>query len=247
MGLAIWSIFKKEFGSFFGSLIGYLFIAIFFAATGVYMWVVPGFNVFDNGFADLEILFSTSPYLFVIFIPAVTMKSIAEERNKGTLELLLTKPISIDSILLGKFLACFTIVFFALLPTWIYYFSIYQLASPVGNVDSSGIIGSYIGMLLLACVFTACGILASSLTDNQIVSFIIGVFLCYFFYQGFDALATFGFDGDIKIIISKMGVMFHYEPISRGLLDSRDLFYFLFTTIMLVYFAKVVLLYQNRD
>src|SRR5688500_1289529 len=182
-------VLSKEFNSFLNSLIAYVVIGVFLTGIGLLMWVFPETSVLDYGYADMETLFTLGPYVFMFLIPAITMRSFAEESKGGTLELLLTKPLSDWDIILGKFFACFFLVLLSLLPTLIYYFSVYALGNPVGNIDTPGVMGSYIGLILLGAVFCAIGIFASSITNNQIVSFIFAAFLCYFLFGGFESLS----------------------------------------------------------
>jgi ABC-2 type transport system permease protein len=221
----IW-IFVKEFNGFLNSLIAYIVIGVFLTAMGLLIWVFPETSVLDYGYADLNTLFNMGPYVFVFLIPAITMKSFAEEKKMGTLELLLTKPLSDWQILLGKFLAAFALVVVALIPTWIYYFSIYRMGNPAGNIDTPGVIGSYIGLTLLGGVFCSVGILASSLTTNQIVAFILAAFLCFILYSGFDSLSSLATGSAAVLWIRQLGIVYHYEAMSKGLVDSRDLIYF---------------------
>ncbi len=232
-------VFSKEFNSFLNSLIAYIVIGAFLTGIGLLMWVFPETSVLDYGFADLDTLFSMGPYVFIFLIPAITMKSFAEEKKMGTLELLLTKPLSDWSVVLGKFLAAWALVFLALIPTVIYYYSVYRLGNPVGNIDSAGVLGSYIGLALLAMVFCAIGLLASSLTANQIVSFILAAFLCFIVYMGFDSLSSFG--GNSALTVKQVGILYHYESLSKGLIDSRDVIYFFSVTGFILLTTKVVI------
>ncbi|KXK30537.1 MAG: gliding motility-associated ABC transporter permease GldF [Bacteroidetes bacterium OLB12] len=175
---------------------------------------------------------------FIFLVPAITMKSFAEEKKLGTLELLLTKPLSDWDVVLGKFLAAFALVLLALVPTVIYYLSVYQLGNPVGNIDSAGVWGSYIGLALLAMIFCAIGLLASSLTTNQIVSFILAAFLCFLIYTGFDSLATFG---NNALLIKQLGILYHYDSLSKGLIDSRDVVYFISITAFILVATRTVI------
>lgn len=230
----MFSIFKKEIRSFFGSLIAYLVIAVFLLGISLFMWVFPNSNVLDYGYADMDTLFSMSPYIFLFLIPAITMRSFAEERKTGTIELLFTRPLQVYEIVLGKYLACFCLVLFALLPTLLYYYSVYQLGNPVGNVDTAGMVGSYFGLVLLGAVFTAIGVCASAFTKDQIISFILAFFLCFVFYQGFSSLASADDAGGFSYWVMQLGIDYHYNTIRKGLIDSRDLIYFLsIITIML--------------
>lgn len=241
----MFSIYKKELHSFFNSLIAYLVIGIFLLATGLYIWVVPEYNIFDNGFADLQILFDSAPYLLMFLIPAITMRSIAEEIKMGTLELLLTKPISEFEIVIGKYLASLSIVLFAIAPTFVYFYSIYQLANPIGNIDSAGIVGSYFGIILLGAIFTSCGIFASTLGDNQITSFIYAIILCFFFFNGFSTISTFGLFANYQGFINKLGIGYHYETLSKGLIDLRDIFYFIASISIMLYASVLTLKSRN--
>src|SRR5688500_16303681 len=179
----------KEFNSFLNSLIAYIVIGVFLTAIGLLMWVFPETSVLEYGYADMETLFSLGPFVFIFLIPAITMRSFAEETKGGTLELLLTKPLSEWDIILGKFLACFFLFLLSIMPTVIYYLSVYALGSPVGNIDTPGVMGSYTGLALLGAVFCAIGIFSSSITRNQVISFIVGAFVCYFFFAGFESLS----------------------------------------------------------
>ena len=241
----LFTIYKKELNSFFNSLIAYLVISVFLLSTSMYIWIIPEYNIFDTGFADLEILFDSAPFLFIFLIPAITMKSFAEEFKLGTLEILLTKPISEFEIILAKFFASLTIVCLALLPTLVYFYSIYQLASPLGNIDSAGILGSYLGLFLLASVFTASGIFASTLSDNQIVSFIVAIILSFFFYAGFQVISTLQIFSNFSNVILKFGIGYHYDSLSKGLIDSRDVFYFFASSIVLLFASKLVINARN--
>lgn len=232
-------VFVKEFNSFLNSLIAYIVIGSFLTGIGLLMWVFSETSVLDYGFADLDTLFSMAPYVFIFLIPAITMKSFAEEKKMGTLELLLTKPLSDWNVVLGKFLATCALVLLALLPTLIYYYSVYLLGNPVGNVDSAGVMGSYLGLALLAMVFCAVGLLASSLTSNQIVSFILAAFLCFIIYTGLESVSSFG--GNAALLIKQVGIIYHYESLSKGLIDSRDVIYFLSVAGFILLTTKVVI------
>jgi len=237
----MWPIYLKELNSFLNSLIAYLVIGIFLVMTGLLMWVFPETNVLDYGFADLETLFSMGPYVFMFLIPAITMRSLAEEKKGGTMEMLLTKPLSDLQIILGKYLACFSIVVLALIPTLIYFYSVYQLGNPVGNIDVPGVVGSYIGLLFLGAVFTSIGIFASSLTENQIVAFILAVFLCFLIYTGFSSLARLKALEAISLGMMQWGILYHYESMSKGLIDSRDVAYFLSVIGLMIFLTRFVL------
>jgi len=232
-------VFKKEFNGFLHSLIAYLVIGIFLTAMGLLIWVFPETSVLDYGYADLDTLFSMAPYVFIFLIPAITMKSFAEERKLGTLELLLTKPLTDWDIVLGKFFAAFALVVVALLPTLIYYFSIVKLGNPVGNIDTAAVVGSYVGLLFLAAIFCAIGIFTSTLSNNQIVAFLLAAFFSFLMYTGFDSLSSFA--GSQALLVKQFGILYHYESLGKGLIDTRDIIYSLSAAGLLLLFTKVVL------
>ena len=219
-------IFFKEFNGFLNSLIGYLVVGVFLVVMGLLMWVFPETAVLDYGYADMGTLFTMGPFVLIFLVPAITMRSLSEEKKLGTLELLMTKPLTETDIVMGKFLASFLLVIVSLAPTIIYYFSIFQLGSPQGNIDTPGIIGSYVGLALLGGIFCALGVFASAVTPNQIVSFIISAFLCSVFYSGFDSIASLFSSGEVSLSVKQLGILYHYESMSKGLIDSRDLVYF---------------------
>jgi ABC-2 type transport system permease protein len=237
----MYSIFKKELNTFLSSLIAYLVIIIFLTAVGLFVWVFPDTNVLDYGFADLSSLFSLAPYIFLFLIPAITMRTFAEEKKSGTMELLLTKPLTDWDIILGKYFSSLFLVVIALLPTLIYYYTIYQLGNPAGNVDSAGIVGSYIGLILLGAVFTAVGTFASSISENQIVSFIIAVFFCFLLYAGISAMASLPVWGDAAWLVSQFGLDYHYNALSKGLIDTRNVLFFLSVLFIALSASKLVL------
>ncbi len=232
-------VFKREFNGFLHSLIAYLVIGIFLTAMGLLIWVFPETSVLDYGYADLDTLFSMAPYVFTFLIPAITMKSFAEERKLGTLELLLTKPLTDWDIVLGKFFAAFALVMVALLPTLIYYFSMVELGNPVGNIDTAAIVGSYVGLLFLAAIFCAIGIFTSTLSNNQIVAFLLAAFFSFLMYTGFDSLSSFA--GSQALLVKQFGILYHYESLGKGLIDTRDIIYSLSVAGLLLLFTKVVL------
>lgn len=223
----MYSIFKKEIRSFLSSLIAYVVIGVFLIAIGIFMWILPDYNVFDMGYANMDTLFGMAPWVFIFLISAITMRSFSEEKKSGTIEILTTRPISDTQIILGKYFAGVTLVLFSLVPTLLYFFTVYQLGAPKGNIDLGATWGSYIGLFLLACGFVAIGIFSSVITDNQIVSFILGMFLCFCFYNLFDMLANFNLLGTYDSVVASLGIKAHYDSVSRGVIDSRDLLYFL--------------------
>jgi len=227
----MFAILKKEINSFFASPIGYLVIAIFLLLNGLFLWLFNGeFNILDNGFADLSSFFLLAPWILVFLIPAVTMRSFSDEKKQGTLELLLTKPLSHLQIVLGKYFGAFILIAIALLPTLLYVYTINQLGSPQGNLDVGSTLGSYFGLLFLVAAYISIGIFSSTLSDNQIVSFIIAVFFCFFFYIGFEGVADF----TSSTFIEQLGMSSHYKSMSRGVLDTRDILYFLSVTILFI-------------
>lgn len=229
------SIFWKEINTFFSSLIGYIVIGVFLIIMGLVLFIFPDTSLLEYNVASLDQLFLMAPLVFMFLIPAVTMRSFAEEQQDGTIELLTTRPLSDLSIVLGKFFACLLLVVFALLPTLLYYVTVYQLGAPVGNLDSGAIAGSYFGLIFLAAIFVSIGIFASSLTRNQIVSFVLATFLCFLFHYGFYYFSQLPvFFGRSDDIVQMIGIDYHYESISRGLVDTRDLVYFISVTALFV-------------
>ncbi len=240
----VYPVFKKEISAYLSSLVAYITIGVFLLVMGLFLWVFPESSILEYGYAGLDNLFATAPYLFMFLIPAITMRSLAEERREGTFELLLTRPLTHLQIVIGKYLACLLLVLFALLPTLIYYFSVYQLGAPQGNIDTGAVIGSYIGLFLLGGVFVAIGLFASSISKNQIIAFTIAVFLCYFFYSGFDSLG--GLLSLQNTEIQNFGINEHYQSVSRGVLDTRDLFYFIILTAIFIGLTLLVLVRQQQ-
>lgn len=234
-------ILKKEVSAFMSSLIAYLVIGVFLTGIGLLMWVFPDTSVLEYGYADMETLFILGPYVFMFLIPAVTMRSFAEERKAGTIEMLLTKPLTDWQIILGKYFAALIIVILSLIPTLIYYYSIYQLGNPVGNIDTAAVAGSYLGLTLLGGVFVAIGILSSSLTTNQIIAFIVGVFLCFLIYNGLSAVGDLIPFSEWSLFWQKLGVLYHYDALSKGLIDSRDVIYFISVIVMMLLITKIIL------
>jgi ABC-2 type transport system permease protein len=239
------SIFRKEINTFFSSLIGYIVIGTFLLLMGLLVWLFPDFSILDSPYATLDTLFDLAPVIFMFLIPAVTMRTFAEENQSGTIELLVTRPLTDWAIVGGKFFACLTLVVFALVPTALYYVTVHQLGAPPGNLDSGGILGSYIGLLFLAGAFVAIGIFASSLTNNQIVAFILATFLCFFIYLAFDFLSRLPiFFGKTDDLVQALGIQSHYDSISRGVVDTRDVVYFL--SVIALFLAATVLALGRR-
>lgn len=228
-------LYKKEIFGFLNSLIGYIVLAVFLLINGLFLWVFPmDFNLLDYGYASLDSMFMLAPFVFLFLIPAITMRSFAEEKRTGAIEMLFTKPLTDLQIVLAKYFANLTLVVIAILPTLIYFFSIYWLSYPIGNVDVGGIIGSYVGLLFLGASFTAIGIFCSSITENQIVSFVLAVFISLFCLLGFEFIYSLSLFGKIDIFIQSLGIQYHYQSMSYGVIDTRDLIYFLsFNTIFI--------------
>ncbi|MDB5263050.1 MAG: transporter permease [Adhaeribacter sp.] len=237
----MFAILQKEINSFLNSMIAYVVIGVFLVAIGLFMWVFPETSVLEYGYADMQTLFNMAPWVFLFLIPAITMRSFSEEKKGGTLEFLLTKPISDLQLILGKYFACLLLVLLALVPTLLYYYSVYSLGNPVGNIDSAAVTGSYIGLIFLAAIFTAVGIFASALTENQIIAFILSVFFCFLFYIGFDYIASVDMSNHISYIISSLGIAFHYNALSKGLIDSRDILYFMSVIGLFLLATKLIL------
>lgn len=225
------ALLLREIKSFFGSPIGYLVIAIFLLLNGLFLWVFEGdFNILNSGFADLSPFFTISPWILIFLIPAVTMRSFSDEKKQGTIELLFTKPLSVWEIVNGKFFGAFILIVLALVPTIIYVMVISYFGNPEGNIDMGSTIGSYFGLLFLIAGYTAIGIFTSTLSDNQIVAFIVSVFLCFIFYFGFEGVANY--IGSLKGFVSSLGMDYHFKSMSRGVLDTRDIIYFVSIAVL---------------
>ena len=225
------AILFREIRSFFGSPIGYLVIAIFLILNGLFLWVFNGeYNILDSGFADLSPFFTISPWILLFLIPSVTMRSFSDEMKQGTLELLLTKPLSIWEIVGGKFFGAFLLIVIAIIPTFIYVYVLYGLGIPVGNIDMGSTMGSYFGLLFLISGYTAIGVFTSTLSENQIVAFIVSVFLCFILYFGFQGVAS-QFK-DWQELIAFFGMDYHFKSMSRGVIDTRDTIYFVSITLL---------------
>ncbi len=238
----MYSIFLKEINSFFSSFIAYVVIGIFLVIMGLMMFVFPSYSILNYRFATLDQLFTVAPMIFMFLIPSITMRSLAEEQQAGTIELLTTRPISDGQIVLGKYFACLALVVFALIPTLLYYWTVHELGSPKGNLDAGAIAGSYIGLFFLAASFVAIGVFASALTNNQIVAFILATFLCFIFHWGFLFISNLPtFIGRIDAVIQMIGIDYHYESMSRGVLDTRDMIYFFSLIIFFVALSVAVL------
>ncbi len=220
------SIFIKEIKSFFGTSIGYFVIALFLLSNGLFLWVFEGdFNILNSGFADLNPFFTLAPWVLLFLIPAITMRSFSDEKKQGTLELLLTKPIGISNLVMGKFFGAMVLIIIAIVPTFLYIWIVYSNGLPEGNLDIGNTIGCYVGLLFLAIGYTAIGIFSSTLSENQIVSFIIAVVFSFIFYIGFQEIASVF--SPFADEIASLGMDNHFKSMSRGVIDSRDVLYFI--------------------
>lgn len=237
----MWPIYKKELAQFFSSLTGYVSMGVFLLVVGLNVFVFEG-NVLESGYATLDVFFSLAPWMMILMIPAITMRSFAEERQTGTLEMLSTKPVSDVQILMGKYLAACTLWLLTLLPTLLYFLAVYQLSLEGAGIDTGAAWGSYFGLLLLGMLFSAAGIWSSALSSNQIVAFLIGIFLCYLVYDAFFRLSTLSlFEGRTAYIILSLGAGAHYDALSRGVIDSRDLVYFITVSGIFLLLTKTTL------
>ncbi|HET6226293.1 MAG TPA: gliding motility-associated ABC transporter permease subunit GldF [Bacteroidia bacterium] len=244
----MYTLLKKEISSFLSSLIGYVAIGVFLLLISLFMWVIKSdssssfnANVLESGYANIDSLFILAPWVFLFLIPAITMRSFADEKKSGTIELLLTRPLTELQIILAKYFAGVLLVLFSLLPTLIYFYSVYKLGNPIGNIDTGGMWGSYIGLLFLGAAFVAIGIFASAITDNQVVSFILALFLCFFIFAGFDFIGSFSLFGKFDSFILGLGINAHYVSMSRGVIDTRDAIYFFSLIALFIFGTRTVL------
>jgi ABC-2 type transport system permease protein len=244
----MFSLLKKEITSFFGSLTGYVVVFVFLLATSLFLWVFPGnYNIPDGGYASLDGLFSLAPWVYLFLVPAITMRMFAEEKRMGTMEVLLTRPLSVMQIVLAKFLAGLLLVIISLLPTLIYFYSVYALGNPLGCVDTGGTWGAYIGLFFLAAIYVAIGLLASSLTDNPVFAFILALFLSFLAYLGFDLVGAMQMPSAIQQAITSFGINEHYASVSRGVVDSRDLVYFLISIFIFLYLTSRIIHFHTAN
>ncbi|MFZ4705765.1 MAG: gliding motility-associated ABC transporter permease subunit GldF [Bacteroidales bacterium] len=238
----MFALLKKEISSFLNSLIGYIVIIVFLLINSLFLWVFPlQFIILDYGFASIDNLFMLSPFVFLFLIPAITMRSFADEQKTGTIELLMTKPLTDMQIIGAKYLAGLVLVLFSLVPTLVYFVSVYKLGLPPGNVDIGGTWGSYLGLFFLGAGFVAIGIFSSSLAENQIVAFITSVFLCGFLYIGFEFIYSLSLFGKIDLLIQSLGMNAHYTSMSRGVIDTRDVLYFSSLIALFLLLTKIKL------
>jgi len=241
------SIFIKEINSFFSSIVGYVALLVFLVACGLFLWIIPNYSILEYGYASMERFFDIAPWLLLLLVPAVTMRSFADEFRTGTIEWLSTKPVSDLEIILGKYLATVALIVLALLPTLVYVYTISNLSYADIPIDSGAIIGSYVGLFFLASTFAAVGVFCSSLTANQITGFLIALFACYVLYTGFEQLSKLPkFSEGIDYYLSMVGMEFHYNSISRGLIDSRDVVYFISVIAFFISLTRYSLANRTR-
>lgn len=235
-------LIRREVLSFLNSLTGYVAIVIFLLVLGLFLWVFPiDSNILNSGYSSLDPLFNMGPLIFMFLVPAITMRSFSEEKKTGTIEMLLTKPISDVEIIVAKYMAGVILVLLSILPTLVYYYSVYQLGNPVGNIDVGGTMGSYIGLFLLGSTFVSIGIFSSVVSDNQVVAFVIAVFLSFFIFMGFELLASFDLFGSLDYLVLNLGMREHFISMGYGAIDSRDLLYFLTIIFFFLLLTKGVL------
>ncbi len=239
------TLLVKEIRGFLSSLIGYIAISVFVTGIGAFMWLVPSdsaaSNILDNGFANIDSLFVLAPWIYLFLIPAITMRSFSEEKKTGTIELLLTRPLTELQIVLAKYFAGLILVMVSLLPTLVYYYSVHQLGYPKGNIDTGGMWGSYLGLLFLGAGFVAVGIFASAISENQVIAFIMALLLCFIMYIGFEFITSSGIFGKYDALVKNLGMNEHYLSMSRGVIDTRDVIYFLSVIILFNGLSKLVI------
>lgn len=239
----MFALIRKEINGFLNSLIGYIVIFVFLLTIGLFLWVFPdsSFNILEAGYANLDPLFIITPWVYLLLIPAITMRLFSEEKKTGTIELLLTRPLTEMQVVIAKYLAGVILVLISLVPTLIYYFSVSSISLPAGNLDSGAIWGSYIGLLLLGACFVSIGLFSSSLADNQVVAFIISFFLCLFCFKGFESIAgLFGMSKSATIIFD-LGINAHYLSLSRGVIDTRDIVYFMSVILFFLFLTRTII------
>ncbi len=239
----MFAIFKKEINGFFSSITGYLVIIVFLVINSLFMWVLPGeWNILDTGYAGMDSVFFLSPWIFLFLVPAITMKMIAEEKRLGTIELIFSKPVSERSIVYGKFLAAIALVFIALLPGIVWFITVWFTGDSAGNLDRGGTVGAFIGLFFLASVYASAGLFASSLTDNQVVAFIVAALLSLVLFAGFDSFAYLPGMKKIDEYVISLGINEHYRSLSRGVIDIRDVTYFLAVAVIFCEATRISLL-----
>lgn len=239
------ALYWKEIKSYLNSLIAYLVIILFLVLTGLVVWVFPDTNILDYGYAEMSSFFQLTPLILVFLVPAITMRTFSDEYKTGTISLLFTMPISSYELVVAKFLSAWTLISIAILPTIVYYFLISNLASPVGNIDTASVVGSYFGLLLLSGVFVSIGNFVSALTQNQIIAFLLAAFLCYFLYEGLHQLAGI-FSGKLNFYLDYFSLQYHYNSLSRGVLDTRNIIYLLSILFLLLLGNTTILEKQKK-
>ncbi len=233
------ALIRKELTLYFSNLSGYLISCLFLLITGLFLWVIPGnWNVFSAGYANIDGLFELAPWLYLFLIPAVSMRLFADEYRLGTMELLTTSPLSFWKIVWAKYVAGFIVILLSLLPSLIFVYSVNAMASPVGNVDMGAIIGSYLGLILLAAIYLSVGIFTSAQTDNQIIAFLLALILCYLLYAGLDFTSSV-FSGQWADYVASGGIAAHYDALSRGVVEISDLVYFVTVTVLFLFLTKM--------
>ncbi len=239
----MYALLVKEVNSFLNSLIGYIVIAVFLITISLFLWIFPdgNFNILEAGYANIDPLFVITPWVYLLLVPAVTMRLFSEEKKTGTIELLLTRPLTEMQVVTAKYLSGVVLVLFSLLPTIVYYVTVYKISLPVGNVDSGGALGSYIGLLFIGAAFVSIGLFASALADNQVVAFITAFFLCLLCFHGFESLAGLVKMGAMNNILFNLGINAHYLSMSRGVIDSRDVIYFLSVILFFLFLTRTVI------
>lgn len=237
----MYAVFKRELFSILNSLMAYITIGVFLLVSGLLLWFFPDTSILEYGYAELNGFFSLIPFLFMFLIPAITMRSFAEERREGTYVLLASRPLTDWQIILAKYFACFVLVLFALIPTLLYYYSIIQLGMPKGNIDGGAVAGSYAGLLLLGGAFTSIGIFASSITKNQVIAFAVAVLLSFIVYSGFDSLSKIFASTIFEDVFVWLSINEHFQSMSRGVLDTRDLIYFITFIILFLGITRIVI------
>ena len=241
------TLYKKEISIFFSTIIGYLIIGLFLLISSLILWHdISEINILDNAYASMDSFFSIAPLIFLLFIPSVSMRVFSEEFNTGTIETLITKPISSFEIVTAKFFAVLSLVIIAILPTITYVISIYFLGETTGNLDLAAVVGSYIGLLLLSSIFSSISVYASSLSSNQIVAFILAIIMSSFFFFGFDVLSQLPFLQLVDLTLQKIGISYHYNMMSKGLLKVSDLVYFMSVSLLFIKLTEVVIKNKNN-
>ena len=240
------TLYKKQLSIFFSTIIGPLIIGLFLLINGLILWSnISSLNILDNSYSSMDAFFTISPLMFLLFIPAVSMKTFAEEYNAGTIEILITKPITAYQIVLAKFLAILTLVIFSIIPTFFYVITIYFIGENIGNLDLAGILGSYIGLMMLATVFISIGIFTSSISKSQIMAFLLGIITSSIFYFGFDLLSNIETLQSIDIILQKTGISYHYKNMSKGLLMISDFIYFISISFLFLKLSELKISNEN--